>query len=81
MLVGATAANMTPAATDAPPSARVREAGCILLGKTAMPDFDTLGSGISSLHGSQCAYEDTLKVLRLVDRQDPVTELTQLPVF
>jgi len=57
------------------PSARVREAGCIFLGKIAMPDFGTLGLGIPSLHGSQCAYEDTLKVLRLVDRQDPVTEL------
>ena len=56
------------------PSARVREAGCIFLGKIAMPDFGTLGLGIPSLHGSQCAYEDTLKVLRLVDRQDPVTE-------
>ena len=36
-----------------------------------IPDFGTLGSGISSLHGSQCAYEDTLKVLRLVDPAGP----------
>jgi aspartyl-tRNA(Asn)/glutamyl-tRNA(Gln) amidotransferase subunit A len=42
---------MTPAASDAPPSARVREAGCVLLGKTTMPDFGMLASGISSLHG------------------------------
>ena len=53
------------------PSARVREAGCIFLGKIAMPDFGTLGLGIPSLHGSQCAYEDTLKVLRLVDPAGP----------
>jgi Asp-tRNA(Asn)/Glu-tRNA(Gln) amidotransferase A subunit family amidase len=33
------------------PSARVREAGCVLLGKTTMPDFGMLASGISSLHG------------------------------
>jgi hypothetical protein len=32
------AADMTPAASDAPPSARVREAGCVVLGKTTMPD-------------------------------------------
>jgi Asp-tRNA(Asn)/Glu-tRNA(Gln) amidotransferase A subunit family amidase len=37
--VGTAAGYMTPAAWDAPPSARVREAGCILLGKTTMPDF------------------------------------------
>ena len=31
--------------------ARVREAGCVLLGKTTMPDFGMLVSGVSSLHG------------------------------
>src|SRR5688572_13079176 len=36
---------------DAPPAARVREAGCVILGKTTMPDFGMLSSGISSLHG------------------------------
>src|SRR5207302_5249706 len=30
----------------------VREAGCVLLGKTTMPDFGMLASGISSLHGT-----------------------------
>jgi Asp-tRNA(Asn)/Glu-tRNA(Gln) amidotransferase A subunit family amidase len=49
--VGTAAADMTPAASDAPPSARLREAGCVLLGKTTMPDFGMLASGISSLHG------------------------------
>jgi len=29
----------------------VREAGCVILGKTTMPDFGMLASGVSSLHG------------------------------
>jgi aspartyl-tRNA(Asn)/glutamyl-tRNA(Gln) amidotransferase subunit A len=49
--VGAAAGDMTPAAADAPPSQRVREAGCIIIGKTTMPDYGMLASGISSLHG------------------------------
>ena len=36
---------------DAPPAARVREAGCVILGKTTMPDYGMLSSGLSSLHG------------------------------
>jgi aspartyl-tRNA(Asn)/glutamyl-tRNA(Gln) amidotransferase subunit A len=40
-----------PQAADAPAPARIREAGCILLGKTTMPDFGMLSSGVSSLHG------------------------------
>jgi aspartyl-tRNA(Asn)/glutamyl-tRNA(Gln) amidotransferase subunit A len=39
------------AAEDAPPAARLREAGCVILGKTTMPDFGMLSSGLSSLHG------------------------------
>jgi aspartyl-tRNA(Asn)/glutamyl-tRNA(Gln) amidotransferase subunit A len=50
--VGTAAGDMTPSAFDAPPSARVREAGCVLLGKTTMPDFGMLASGVSSLHGT-----------------------------
>jgi aspartyl-tRNA(Asn)/glutamyl-tRNA(Gln) amidotransferase subunit A len=42
---------LPPAAEDAPPAARVREAGCVVLGKTTMPDFGMLSSGLSSLHG------------------------------
>jgi aspartyl-tRNA(Asn)/glutamyl-tRNA(Gln) amidotransferase subunit A len=49
--VGTAAGDMTPSAADSPPAGRVREAGCVLLGKTTMPDFGMLGSGISSLHG------------------------------
>jgi Asp-tRNA(Asn)/Glu-tRNA(Gln) amidotransferase A subunit family amidase len=41
----------TPAAVDAPPASRIREAGCVILGKTTMPDFGMLASGVSSLHG------------------------------
>ena len=40
-----------PQPADAPPAARVREAGCVMLGKTTMPDFGMLSSGLSSLHG------------------------------
>src|SRR5262249_35586536 len=36
------------------PTARAREAGCVLLGKTTMPDFGMLSSGLSSLHGTTC---------------------------
>ena len=36
---------------DAPPSARARDAGCVILGKTTMPDYGMLSSGLSSMHG------------------------------
>ncbi len=49
--VGTASGDMTPSAADAPPTARLREAGCVLLGKTTMPDFGMLASGLSSLHG------------------------------
>lgn len=40
-----------PQAADAPAAARAREAGCTLLGKTTMPDYGMLSSGLSSFHG------------------------------
>jgi aspartyl-tRNA(Asn)/glutamyl-tRNA(Gln) amidotransferase subunit A len=40
-----------PQAADSPPAARLREAGCVILGKTTMPDFGMLSSGLSSIHG------------------------------
>lgn len=40
-----------PQPEDAPPAARLREAGCVILGKTTMPDFGMLSAGVSSLHG------------------------------
>jgi aspartyl-tRNA(Asn)/glutamyl-tRNA(Gln) amidotransferase subunit A len=36
---------------DAPAAARAREAGCVIVGKTTMPDYGMLSSGLSSLHG------------------------------
>jgi aspartyl-tRNA(Asn)/glutamyl-tRNA(Gln) amidotransferase subunit A len=49
---GTAAGDMTPAIRDAPPAERLREAGCVMLGKTTMPDFGMLVSGVSSLHGT-----------------------------
>jgi aspartyl-tRNA(Asn)/glutamyl-tRNA(Gln) amidotransferase subunit A len=49
--LGTAAGDMTPSAADAPPVARVREAGCVIIGKTTMPDYGMLVSGVSSLHG------------------------------
>jgi aspartyl-tRNA(Asn)/glutamyl-tRNA(Gln) amidotransferase subunit A len=40
-----------PQPVDSPPAARLREAGCVFLGKTTMPDFGMLSSGLSSIHG------------------------------
>jgi len=40
-----------PQPADAPPAARVREAGAVILGKTTMPDYGMLSSGVSSFHG------------------------------
>ena len=37
--------------TDSPAAARVRESGAVILGKTTMPDFGMLSSGVSSIHG------------------------------
>ena len=47
---GTAAADMTPAAADAPPAARLREAGAIVFAKTTEPDFGMLSSGLSSFH-------------------------------
>jgi len=48
--VGAAASDMTPALADAPPAARLREAGAIIFTKTTMPDYGMLSSGLSSHH-------------------------------
>jgi Asp-tRNA(Asn)/Glu-tRNA(Gln) amidotransferase A subunit family amidase len=48
--VGTAASLLTPAADDAPPAARWREAGAVLLAKTTMPDYGMLSSGLSSFH-------------------------------
>ena len=48
--VGTAATEQVPAVADAPPSARLREAGAVILGKTTMPDYGMLSSGLSSFH-------------------------------
>lgn len=40
-----------PSGYDAPPSARLKEAGAIIFAKTTMPDFGLLASGVSSAFG------------------------------
>jgi aspartyl-tRNA(Asn)/glutamyl-tRNA(Gln) amidotransferase subunit A len=48
--LGTAAMELVPAAADAPPSARVREAGGVIFAKTTMPDYGMLSSGLSSFH-------------------------------
>ncbi|WP_407180388.1 amidase [Bradyrhizobium sp. STM 3562] len=50
MPLGAASTKLTPAAADAPPAARLREAGAIIFSKTTMPDYGMLSSGLSSFH-------------------------------
>ncbi len=48
--LGTAATDLVPAERDAPPAARLREAGAVILGKTTMPDYGMLSSGLSSFH-------------------------------
>ena len=48
--LGTAASELVPAERDAPPAARLREAGAVILGKTTMPDYGMLSSGVSSFH-------------------------------
>jgi aspartyl-tRNA(Asn)/glutamyl-tRNA(Gln) amidotransferase subunit A len=48
--LGTAARPLIPAAEDAPPAARLREDGVIILAKTTMPDYGMLSSGLSSFH-------------------------------
>ncbi|MFN3495790.1 MAG: amidase [Hydrogenophaga sp.] len=50
MPLGTAATVLQPAAQDAPPAARLREAGAVFLGKTTMPEYGMLSSGLSSFH-------------------------------
>ncbi len=50
MPLGSAATELVPAEQDAPPAARLRESGAVLLGKTTMPDYGMLSSGLSSFH-------------------------------
>ncbi|KQW35222.1 amidase [Rhizobacter sp. Root404] len=48
--LGTAATELVPATADAPPAARLREAGAVILCKTTMPDYGMLSSGLSSFH-------------------------------
>jgi aspartyl-tRNA(Asn)/glutamyl-tRNA(Gln) amidotransferase subunit A len=48
--LGAASVKLVPAAMDAPPAARLREAGAVIFSKTTMPDYGMLSSGLSSFH-------------------------------
>jgi aspartyl-tRNA(Asn)/glutamyl-tRNA(Gln) amidotransferase subunit A len=48
--LGTAATELVPAAADAPPAARVRESGGVMIAKTTMPDYGMLSSGVSSFH-------------------------------
>src|SRR5216683_6031085 len=48
--LGAATTRLVPAAADAPPAARLREAGAVIFSKTTMPDYGMLSSGLSSFH-------------------------------
>ncbi len=48
--LGTAAVALMPAASDAPPAARVREAGAVIICKTTMPDYGMLSSGLSTFH-------------------------------
>jgi Asp-tRNA(Asn)/Glu-tRNA(Gln) amidotransferase A subunit family amidase len=48
--LGTAARELAAAPEDAPPSARLREAGAVLVAKTTMPDYGMLSSGLSSFH-------------------------------
>ncbi|KWV51490.1 amidase [Bradyrhizobium macuxiense] len=48
--LGSASVKLVPAAKDAPPAARLREAGCVIFSKTTMPDYGMLSSGLSSFH-------------------------------
>ena len=48
--LGAASVKLVPAEKDAPPAARLREAGSVIFSKTTMPDYGMLSSGLSSFH-------------------------------
>jgi len=48
--LGAATTTLIPAPADAPPAARLREAGAVIFSKTTMPDYGMLSSGLSSFH-------------------------------
>lgn len=51
MRVGSVAMPGHPSEADAPPTARLREAGALLFAKTTMPDHGMFGAGVSTAFG------------------------------
>src|SRR5260221_11926328 len=52
--LGAASVKRGTATVDAPPPARLREAGAVIFSKTTMPDYGMLSSGLSSFHPLTC---------------------------
>ncbi|MDM0113881.1 amidase [Variovorax sp. J22R133] len=50
MPAGTAAVDLRAATADAPPAARMKESGAIVVSKTTMPDYGMLSSGLSSFH-------------------------------
>ena len=50
MPLGTAATDLRPMPEDAPPAARLREHGAVMVCKTTMPDYGMLSSGLSSFH-------------------------------
>ncbi|MGE0753027.1 MAG: amidase [Variibacter sp.] len=50
MPLGTAATTLAPYAEDAPPAARLREAGAVIFAKTTMPDYGMTSSSLSSFH-------------------------------
>jgi aspartyl-tRNA(Asn)/glutamyl-tRNA(Gln) amidotransferase subunit A len=48
--LGTAASELALSPYDAPPAARTREAGGVIIAKTTMPDYGMLSSGLSSFH-------------------------------
>ncbi|MEO6841775.1 MAG: amidase [Bradyrhizobium sp.] len=48
--LGTATNKLVPSPVDAPPAARLREAGAVIFSKTTMPDYGMLSSGLSSFH-------------------------------
>jgi aspartyl-tRNA(Asn)/glutamyl-tRNA(Gln) amidotransferase subunit A len=48
--LGAATTKLVASPVDAPPAARLREAGAVIFSKTTMPDYGMLSSGLSSFH-------------------------------
>lgn len=48
---GTVVTDLTPATSDAPPSARLKEDRALIFAKTTCPDFGMMSSGVSTFHG------------------------------